>query len=82
MGLAEYRERRGLTQEAAAAELGLASKGYFSSLESGRVSCPIKLALRIEAWSDGAVRAVDLLPPEDAQLLSQVVSRAHAPSAA
>lgn len=81
MGLAEYRERRGLTQEAAAAELGLASKGYFSSLENRRVPWPIKLALQVEVWSGGAVRAVELLPPEEAELLARAIHRTESPTA-
>ena len=78
MGLAEYRQGRALTQEAAAAELGLTSKGYFSSLERGRAIWPLRLALQVEVWSSGAVKAVDLLDPDDAELLAGVIKRAHA----
>ena len=81
MTLSDYRKQRGLSQSQTARELGLANKASISLYESGSLAVPMKLALRIEAWSDGAVRAVDLLPPEDAQLLSQVISRASAPPA-
>ena len=61
MQLAEHRKGRGLTVEAAAEELGLKSKGYLSAIENGR-QAPLELALRIQRWSGGEVRAADLRP--------------------
>lgn len=81
MALEPYRRSRGLSQADVAEQLGLSSAGYVSRLERGSTPFPVRLALLVEAWSDGEVRAVDLLPPEDAQLLSQVISRASAPPA-
>ena len=81
MDLKAFRDSRGLSQQAAATELGLKSKSYLSMLEAGVVRATLRAALRIETWSGGTVRAVDLLNPEDAQLLSQVISRASAPPA-
>lgn len=78
MGLADYRKRRELSQEAAAAELGLSSKGYFSRLENGFARWPLALALRVEQWSAGEVRAVELLHPDDAALLRGAIERAIA----
>jgi transcriptional regulator with XRE-family HTH domain len=74
MDLESYRRERGLTQQQAANELGLASKGYFSRLESGKDPMPLRMALKIETWSCGKVAArdicaaaADLLPaPTDA----------------
>jgi transcriptional regulator with XRE-family HTH domain len=60
MKLESFRKQRGLTQQQAAQELGLASKGYFSRLESGKDPMPLRLALRIERWSEGAVRAAEI----------------------
>ncbi|MGZ3272407.1 MAG: helix-turn-helix domain-containing protein [Caulobacteraceae bacterium] len=76
MDLAAFRRSKGLSQQQAAAALGLRSKGYFSRIETGVAVCPLKLALKIEKWSDGAVRAADLCP-DDADLLT-----AHAPTGA
>lgn len=76
MDLAEHRRARGLSQEQAAAELGLKSKGYLSSLESRRFPCPLKLALQIERWSDGEVTAASLVSADDADLLKGALSRA------
>ena len=83
MQLAMERERRRLSQEQLAAELGK-SKSYVSMLETGGanggVYAPLRLALQIELWSAGAVPAESLLSPEDAQLLrdAQAVTRAPA----
>jgi len=77
MGLAEYRKTRGISQEAAAAELGLASKGYFSRLETGRAPWPIKLALAVEVWSQGHILALSLISDEDAALLRAAIERAY-----
>lgn len=81
MDLVEYRKGRGLSQEQAATELGLKSKGYLSSIESGRFSCPLKLALQIEVWSGGEVRAADLVDEGDSALLRAIARGAEAEAA-
>ena len=62
MDLAAHRESRGLSQGAAARELGLRSKSYISGIESGSLKAPLELALQIQKWSGGEVRAADLRP--------------------
>ena len=69
MSIKAFRESRGLSQEQAASELGLRSKGYFSRIESGSTPCPLRLALQIEDWSAGKVPAETLLDEADRQLL-------------
>ena len=70
MSLASFRKQLGLSQEDCAAALGLRGKGYLSALETGAAPMPLRLALRIEQWSDGTVPAESLLNPEDAALLA------------
>ena len=70
MDLPSFRKSRGLSQEECARELGLRSKGYLSSLESGQERMPLRLALQIEAWSAGEVTAASLLTDDDAKLLA------------
>ena len=84
MKLAEFRIRRGLSLEQCATQLGLkpTSKGHLSRLENGQLPFPIKLALQIEAWSAGEVRAVELLKDDDARLLGGAIDRAPAEAAA
>ncbi|WP_337186719.1 helix-turn-helix transcriptional regulator [Phenylobacterium sp.] len=62
MDLATYRKHRRLSQRECARELGLTSKSYISQLETGKVRFPVKLALRIQHWSGGAVPAVEICP--------------------
>lgn len=80
MDLESFRKSRGLTQEQLASELGLVSKGYVSRIETGDVRAPIKLALQIERWSGGEVRAVELLSPEDAGLLQAAIDAGREPA--
>lgn len=64
MELATLRRKRGLSQEALANVLGLKSKGHISDIEradSGRRPS-LQLALKIEKWSDGLIRAESLNP--------------------
>ena len=61
MTLLEHRKGRELTQASAAAELGLRSSGFFSRIENGEPPS-LELALRIQKWSGGEVRAADLRP--------------------
>lgn len=62
--LESIRRRRGLTQAQLAEELelGSKSKGYISRLENGRQEIGLRLALRIERWSGGELRAADICP--------------------
>ena len=69
--LVTYRKSRGLTQEQAAKELGLSSKGYFCALERFEAPWPLRLALQVEAWSEGQVPADQLVDDEDRQLLAR-----------
>ena len=78
MNLPAYRRLKGLSQERAATELGLKSKGHLSNLEHGRAAFSLDLALRIEEWSGGQVAAVDLLPPDVAARFRDAVVRAAA----
>lgn len=76
MDLRAFRESHGLSLAKLALMLGLKSKGHLSDVENGRASPSIRVALQIEAWSGGAVRAVDLLAREDAALLEAAHERA------
>jgi transcriptional regulator with XRE-family HTH domain len=76
MDIASYRESRAISQGQAAIELGLSSRGYFSRLENGFAPIGVKLALKIEAWSAGNVRAIDLLADDDARLLRGAIDNA------
>ena len=62
MSLAAVRRARGLTQDQLAKELGLAGAGSISPIENGVVDPSLELALRIQVWSAGKVRATDLRP--------------------
>ena len=55
-----YLKERGLTNAAAARELGV-TRQYLGDVVNGRVIPGIKLAQRFESWSNGAVLAVELL---------------------
>ncbi len=69
MDLASFRKSRRISQRACAAALGFRGKSYISMLERGDRPMTVELALRIEKWSAGQVRASDILPPEKAALL-------------
>lgn len=58
MRLQEYRARKGLTQQTVAEAIGI-SKNRVSEIESGH-SCSLATALRIEVYTKGAVKPVDL----------------------
>lgn len=64
MDLASFRKSRGLSQEQCASELGLArsSKGWISEIENGERPASLRLALKIETWSSGRVKAATLSP--------------------
>lgn len=58
MRLAEFRAIKGLTQQDVAEAVGL-SKSRLSEIESGS-GCSLDTALRIEVYTNGAVRPSDL----------------------
>lgn len=62
MDLASYRKQLGLSQESCARALGVTSKGYISDIESGARHASLRLALKIEQWSGGAVDAASVNP--------------------
>lgn len=59
MDFAQHRKALGLSLEQAAVALGLAptSKGWLSEIENGKRDASLRLALKIERWSSGAVPA-------------------------
>lgn len=75
MRFSEYRKLRGLRLADVGEALGGLSVPHMSQLENGVVPFTLKLALLIEDWSDGAVRAVDLLREDDATLLGAAIAR-------
>lgn len=62
MLFADYRTQRGLTLQQAALELGLSatSAGWLSEIENGKRDASLRLALRIERWSEGQVSAASV----------------------
>ena len=84
MDLREYRAERGVTLNDLSEILGLSadSPGHLSRLERGIDPWPIRTALKVELWSEGRVRAVDILSAEDAQLLREVIELSRIPQAA
>lgn len=64
MNLAQYRADRGISLEECATQLGLSarSKGWISEIERGGRPASLRLALKIEQWSGGAVKAASLNP--------------------
>jgi len=62
MDLATLRKQRNLSQEELAAELGIRSKGRISDIENGNRPASLRVALLIEAWSGGAIKAETLSP--------------------
>lgn len=65
MDLAAYRKSRGLSQAQVAVELGLSGKSYVSMLERRSRPVPVALALRIQRWSEGTVKATTLRPDDE-----------------
>ncbi len=59
MLFADFRRERGLTLAQTCAELELSEKsvGWLSDIESGKRDASLRLALRIQRWSGGAVTA-------------------------
>lgn len=64
MDLATFRKTKKLSQEQLATTLGLkpSSKGWISEIESGLRPASLRLALKIERWSGGKVKAATLSP--------------------
>ncbi|MBO9710695.1 MAG: helix-turn-helix transcriptional regulator [Caulobacter sp.] len=60
MRLAEYRKSLGQTQKQVATALGLKSKGLISMIEAGVRPASLRLALKIERWSQGKVPASEI----------------------
>ena len=62
MKLAHHRAALGLSLEQCAVALGLSpsSKGWLSEIENGKRDASLRLALRIERWSGGAVSATSV----------------------
>jgi transcriptional regulator with XRE-family HTH domain len=62
MTLTDFRASLGLSLEQCAIALGLsaASKSWLSEIENGKRDASLRLALRIERWSDGAVSAASI----------------------
>lgn len=75
MDLASFRKSRGLSLEECAKELGLSptSKGWISEIERDRRDASLKLAMKIERWSKGAVKATSIC-----SLASQVAQQGEA----
>jgi len=69
MNLVTIRKERGLSQGDLAAHLGLKSKTSISEIEKTGTAPP-EVALKIEEWSGGAVRA---------DTLSPIIAKARAP---
>ena len=66
--LASVRKERGLSQSQLASELGLKSRTTIWAIENGEDAAP-ELALKIEKWSGGKVRA---------ERLSKLIAEARA----
>ena len=62
MDLAQHRANRKLSLEECAVQLGLSpsSKGWLSEIENGKRDASLRLALRIEKWSKGKVKAASV----------------------
>ena len=75
--LTKYRKARDLSQEEAAAQLGLSSKSSLSNIESRLRDAPIRLGLQIQVWSAGHIQAVDVVSPDDRKLLEDAAAFAR-----
>lgn len=71
MDLATYRKSLGLSQEECAIALGVKSKSYISGIETGGRAASPRLALKIEQWSGGRVKAASLNP-----IVAEIIQRA------
>lgn len=64
MDLQTYRTSKSLSLEECAVQLGLSptSKSWLSDIEQGKRAASLRLAMKIENWSGGKVRAARLSP--------------------
>ena len=60
MDIKTLREQRGLSVGDLATILGMSSRGRLSEMERGIKPVPVHLALKIETWSGGLIKAGDL----------------------
>lgn len=63
-----FRKSKKWSQTRLAEELGVGSRSYMSELETGKQRWPLRLALRLQMVSEGAVPAASICP-EAAELL-------------
>ncbi len=70
MDLASYRKSRGVSQQQLADHLGIRSKAYVCALERKSKHPTVEMALKIQKWSEGAIRAEELLPPKRAAVVA------------
>lgn len=66
MKLAEYLDSLGQADFVSAQQLGV-THAHLSKLRSGTHGCSLKLAVKIEQWSGGAVTPADLLPVQEGE---------------
>jgi transcriptional regulator with XRE-family HTH domain len=71
MDLATLRKQRNLSQEELGVVVGIRSRGRNSEIESGTRPASLRVALLIEAWSGGLIRA-ETLSPKAGALRSQL----------
>ncbi len=60
MELSQYMTTKGLRDKQVAADLNM-SRSFVSEIRRGLKQPDLELAVRIEQWSDGAVKPADLL---------------------
>ncbi|MCA0366784.1 MAG: helix-turn-helix transcriptional regulator [Proteobacteria bacterium] len=84
MILAVFRESMGLTLEQCAVQLGLSrsSKSWLSDIENGIRPASVRLALKIESWSEGKVSAASVCPGLGDHVAPAVAPSSLAPPAA
>lgn len=70
-----FRKSKNWSQARLAEELGVRSRSYMSELESGKQGWPLRLALRLQKISEGAVPAASICR-EAAELLGDQRSAA------
>lgn len=62
MDLVTLRKELGLSQEECAKALDLKSKSYICGIERGNVQASLRLAMKIDRWSGGRIKASSLNP--------------------
>lgn len=62
--LREYRKARGIKQQDFAAQLGIHG-GYLSNIEKGKETPGLRVAVKIERLTGGAVPAVSWVPEDE-----------------